>query len=392
MEQSGQWNSREVETVFVTFMSFFMNVAVRFFIPSILPLLIVLQGLSKFMAGLLITSYWIGYALIQLPAGIIADKIGSGNLAKISFLGFSAVFSLLYFTLHSFMAMSAIQFALGIFSGMIYISDASLIQRQVHYSRRTTGIGLYQAGFFVASTVGFVLVISLVRIDLYLPFILYSAMLFAVSILNLVFIRTTKEPVRRERILLRLGRKLVLTGIIRFAASISFIGFAGWIAVFLVDSGVPYYETFYYSWFLFVGGIVGSPLSGVITDRFAKRKFEIAFTGSLFIGISLVALTFLQNIIFMIPAFISMGFLYGFYAAPSISIASDVSHDNREVGSSTGFLNLTSQVGATISPFLIGLISEITGNLRLSFEVVGFISILSLMITLPFYRREKETV
>ncbi|WP_075057151.1 MFS transporter [Thermogymnomonas acidicola] len=115
--------------------SFFMNSLVRYFIPSLLPVIEELDGISIVKASLLVTAYWSTYTAMQIPSGFISDRFGQATVNKASFLAMTALFSC-FLALHSFAGLLAIQLLLGASSSLVYISDVSLIQRVSEPSRR----------------------------------------------------------------------------------------------------------------------------------------------------------------------------------------------------------------------------------------------------------------
>jgi hypothetical protein len=56
------------KVIFSSFLSFILNSTVRFFIPVLLPFLIVSLKIDLYLGSLLITAYWIGYTFFQIPA------------------------------------------------------------------------------------------------------------------------------------------------------------------------------------------------------------------------------------------------------------------------------------------------------------------------------------
>ena len=93
-------------------MSFSMNSTLRFFIPVLIPLLVSSLNISVYLGSLLITAYWLGYTVFQIPAGMISDRVGVSKVAKISFILMVLSFSLFYFFIDSYT---------GIFIVMVFL-------------------------------------------------------------------------------------------------------------------------------------------------------------------------------------------------------------------------------------------------------------------------------
>ncbi|WP_061951462.1 hypothetical protein [Acidiplasma cupricumulans] len=76
-----------------------MNSSIRYFIPAILPFIILNLHISVLLGSLLITSYWAGYTAFQIPSGMLSDKFGLSLTSKLSFSMIFILFILLYFLL-----------------------------------------------------------------------------------------------------------------------------------------------------------------------------------------------------------------------------------------------------------------------------------------------------
>lgn len=65
------------------------TLGLRFLIPTLLPQVKATFGLDNALAGLAVTVIWGGYALMQFPAGLLADRLGERTVLAAS-LGLSA--------------------------------------------------------------------------------------------------------------------------------------------------------------------------------------------------------------------------------------------------------------------------------------------------------------
>jgi predicted MFS family arabinose efflux permease len=81
------------------------TLGLRFLIPPLLPQIKTAFTVSNATAGLAITALWVGYALMQFPAGVLIDRIGERTLLTASLclsglslclIGFSPVFAVFF--------------------------------------------------------------------------------------------------------------------------------------------------------------------------------------------------------------------------------------------------------------------------------------------------------
>lgn len=394
------WSSPDTENkdliLSLAFVTFYVNSAVRFFIPAVMPLIIISLHVSIAYAAILVTSYWVGYTIMQIPSGIINDKFTSSRVNKASFLLMSAVFTLFYFYMGNFTALLIIQFSLGVLSALVYISDVSLIQTWFTHRQRTISVGIYQTAFFLGASLGEYITISLASITVELPILVISIMLFSLGFANLIFIKDPDHVQRtvRKRVRITISSGIAYVSLIRFSASFVYLGFLSLFTTYLVTSGrISYAGSANYAWLAAVAGLAGSPLGGILTDRFARTKLYPALISNVLIALLVIVIAFVTNIILIIPLALLMGFLYGIYASPSMSLATELSKSDEEIGSASGFLNFSAQIGGSISPLIIGYLAETTGSYSLSFIIIGIISLVFLApLGMLIRSRKQDTI
>jgi MFS family permease len=368
---------KQIQILGSSFLSFILNSTVRFFIPVLLPFFIVSLNISVYLGSLLITAYWVGYTLFQIPSGIIGDRFGAARVNKISFILLTITFPFIYIMRQSYIDLIIIQGLLGTFSAFIYITDASLVQKWAQSKERASYVGLYQTGFFVGASFGEFLVLDTFRISLITPFIVIFSLLVAVSILNLIFVR---DPLITEvKTVGKISRDIVYVCLIRFSAGFSYIGFLSLFSSFIVFDHISSFSNAYtLSWIPAIGGVIGSPIGGYLSRRHARGKPIFSIFPSALIGLSLFALPYLSvSFVFILSSL--TGFFYGLYAGPSMSMASDVSGGDGNVSASSGIINFSSQIGGSISPIIVGYLFVIYGNFSLAFGIIGVTSLIFLI-------------
>jgi len=359
-----------------SFTSFFLNSSVRFFIPVLLPFLIISLNISVYSGSLLITSYWLGYTALQIPSGIISDKYGIAKINKISFTILTIIFVLLYFFKSSYYAIFIIQFFLGLFSSMIYISDASLVQKWVPPVKRSTYVGIYQTGFFLGASLGEFIILKSLYISFYLPYLIIFILLIITLIMNVLFIKESEKIYKKEKI--KINNKIIYVALIRFSAGFLYIGFLSLFTTFIIfDHIVNYSNVYLYSWIPAAGGILTSPVGGYLSTKLKNGRPFLSILSVLFLGIIIIYLGFSKPYYVFYLSFIT-GILYGLYAGPSMGMASDFSGDNK-ISSSSGILNFSSQIGGAISPFIIGFMFSIYHNFSYAFLLIGIITFIALI-------------
>ncbi len=360
--------------------SFSMNSTLRFFIPVLIPLLVSTLHITVYMGSLLITAYWVGYTLFQIPAGIISDRVGVSKVAKISFILMAFSFFLFYFFRNSYVAIFIIQVMLGSFSATVYVSDTSVVQKWLPVSTRATFVGIYQTGFFIGASLGEYLILRTLSISFRFTFIAIMSILVFSAILNFIFIREPQQ-IKKERHG-KIDRRIIYVAMIRFSAGFTYIGFVTLFTTFIVfDHIVPYSSAYLYAWIPAAGGLITSPIGGLISRKMKNGKPLVSILPVIVLAGMIIYINFAPLAAIFIISFMT-GALYGLYAGPSMGMASDFSGSDRNLASSSSILNFSSQVGGTVSPLLMGFLFSIYGNFQLAFIIVAIISILTLIIPL----------
>lgn len=378
-----KFRRKERNTAFsLAFLSFYLNSSARFFVPALIPLMIVLMKVPLTYIALIVTIYWVGYSLLQIPSGYITDKVGSARVNKISFLAFSLVFSLLYLFIYDYYAVLLISFSLGILSALVYISDISLVTRWSDETHRTLNIGIFQTAFFLGASLGEYITISLSAIGIRYPILFLAIFSLVLSIANIFLLKdpegTAITPVRGS--FLRISRGIMYIGLTRFSASFVYLGFLTMLTAFIVTFGSSSSaSTSNLSWLGAIAGVLGAPFGGYLTEKLARGKIIPVIISNSLLAALIIFTGFIREIWLLIPVSLLMGFSYGMYAAPSMSLATELSGDDGKIGSASGFLNFSAQLGGIAAPVTISFLVVTTGGFSTAFMVVGLIAMAFLM-------------
>ena len=126
---------------------------------TFLPLYIARQELSVVIVGWVLTVQGLTYALVQLPAGRLADRWGPQRLVLPGVIGRGAI-GLLVPLVHphspaAFIALGALY---GLAGGVIPVAFTTLVARLVPRDKYTTAMGVYNSsgdlGFFIGPLAG----------------------------------------------------------------------------------------------------------------------------------------------------------------------------------------------------------------------------------------------
>jgi DHA1 family solute carrier family 18 vesicular amine transporter 1/2 len=151
-----------------------------------LPLYMAQQGLSVVIVGLVLTVQGFTYALVQIPAGRLADQWGPERLILPAIIGRATIPLLVpLFHLHTPAAFLVAGAFYGLTGGMIPVTFTALIARQVPRDKYTSAMGVYNSsgdlGIFVGPLLGGVAAL----LGIWAPFLLSAPIGIAAVMIGL---------------------------------------------------------------------------------------------------------------------------------------------------------------------------------------------------------------
>jgi MFS family permease len=163
---------------------------------TFLPLYMARQGLSVVIVGWTLTVQGLAYAIVQIPAGRLADRLGPHRLIVPGIIGRAVIaplVPLLY--LHTPAAFVTIGAIYGLAGGLVPVTFTTLLARIVPRDQYTTAMGVYNSsgdlGFFVGPLIGGMAAL----LGIWAPF--YAALPLGVAAV-IVGLATTEAAARRQ--------------------------------------------------------------------------------------------------------------------------------------------------------------------------------------------------
>ncbi len=340
------------------------------FLAMSLPVLMKDFQLNNVMAGLLTTWTLLGMLIGGTLSGWLSDRFGRVKVTAYGIIFFSVCTSALALT-NTFWQFAVIRFISGFGLAAVFSVGTVMAAEYIPTSRRTTVLGIIQAGL----SVGYVM--AAVLSAYFLPNFGWRPM-FAIAILpaflSIVLLRTLKESpswiaAREQRKLDKkptnewvnifsdkTSRKYFLLWIITsFFLQAGFYGANSWLPTYLAkDLGVNLKTV---GWFVagnYTMMIFGKILAGYLADRFGRKIVWVLFCLATAVTLPLV-MTYAQpaNVGYFLLIF---GFLYG---APFAIIATymNESFPTKVRGTAVAAAYNGGRVGSLIAPVAIGYLA-----------------------------------
>jgi len=334
------------------------------------------------LIGLLASGYFYPYALMQLPAGLLADSLGPRRTVTFSFVlaGLASIF-LGMVTSVGWAIFARILVGIGV--SMLFVATLKILTRWFKVSEFATVTGILMAlgGVGVLTTATPLAHLSN-TIGWRGSFVVIGAATLVLATVIWVFVRNTPEekgfPAPEERASAALNQKdrnSLFDGLKSVVSARSFWPLAAWFffscAVFFAFAGLwgaPYLIQVYGLTKIEAGGvmdmlalamIVGSPLLSMLSDRIRSRKL-ILVAASLTLVLVTIPLAF-------IPAGLSKPVLYVLVFFMSLSASSVVAigftmckelFPVRIAGTAVGLVNLFPFLGGAIMQPAVGYLLE----------------------------------
>ena len=316
--------------------------------------------------GLLASFYYIAYSILQIPMGVLIDKIGLRRI--LTFSAAMCSFGAFIFGLSDGLMMAKIgRFCMGMGSAGVFLSCLKLIT--LWFPRRRFGIFLgltMMMGTFGAISAGAPLALLVQGMGWRLSLLSFSVLGMIWALLLWLVVRDRKAPLglKSEEVPIPLfvGLKRVITNPQIWLAALYGTTMYAVLSAFADLWGTPYLMHAYdldkpsaaaASTSVYVGLALGGPFFGYLSERFKSRKMPMLMSAcggllffSLFLYVSDLSITFVYICLFAVGFFVG-GKLMNFAVATD-SVPYSLS------GTATGFVNGCCMTSGIIFQPLIG--------------------------------------
>jgi len=336
--------------------------------------------------GTITSSYFLVYVTMQIPSGILADKLRKKRLliltfiiAGIALLGFglfakSYILLLLFTALHGFGA------------GSFYPCAYGIMLKTVDSKQWGIGAAIVNLGMSFGLIIGLT-----VSGPLYLHFKSYTGIFIALALLTilaaLVFNKilpdvsndsdgNSKKAFPLIEILK--NSNLLLINLAQFCALYGYWTAVTWGATFFQEErGISMELAGLFVAIVGISAIIPSLVMGQISDKFGRKKIALILFPLGAITIFLMA--YARSNLTIILSLIAYG-IFGKSSWDPIAVAWVGSHatamDKDALGTAMGVFNFSGMMSAVVAPVVTGFIRDITGSLVAAYYVAALVSVL----------------
>lgn len=359
------------------------------------PVMTTLQaqwGLSKSELGLMNSWFFLSYALLQIPAGLLGDHIGRKLVLVPGFLIFAAASALtgLSKTFGTFMTARV---GTGFGEGTYYGPSFALSSEAIPPKYRSIGSAVINSGQAFGISLGLIISSWLVfdlNLGWHMPFLIMSVPTLVVGLLIAFFVKekratkvdaaqaTAATPKVSIGSLLR-NKNLVIVYIMVFCSLYGFFVVLTWLPYYLQTSrGMAGSQVGIIASLVPWASIPGALFVGWLSDRLGRRK-PLVFVLVPVACLALIATVYVQSYSLLILALIIYG-LTGKLALDPVLVASVA--DNAPAGSYStayGLYNFIGMSSSILAPYITGWLADRTNSIGSGFYLSAALLLVGLV-------------
>jgi MFS transporter, ACS family, glucarate transporter len=344
--------------------------------------------LSASQTGIVLSSFFAGYALMQIPGGWLADRFGFRKIITIAVFAWS-VFTIMSGMAWSFMSLILIRFLFGLGEGSFFPSASKGIASWFPQNERSRAMSIMLTSGTVMGVIAPIIgTQSMQSVGWRMIFYIAGAIGIIFVLLYVFFLKErkgstvgiTENPAKSKAPL----REVLKTPIIwnlfiaYFAIYAVQWGLMAWMPTYLVEArNLDLTSVGYISAIPAFAGIIAMLGSGYILDKLPEGKDKvIAAIFAVLTAVFLYLMAFAPNIAMfavyqsVVTVFMSFNIIL-IISAPLKMLSEEV------VGTANGFINTGAQFAGVLTPMLIGfLVDAFDGSYTVAFIMLIMFALL----------------
>ena len=370
--------------------------------PPIYPIISAFfNGATNAQIGLISSCYFLGYAAMQIPSGILVDRLGTRKVIIPGFLLF-AIGALTVGTSTSLITVYIGSILSGLGCGTYYGVAYSLTATEVPMNKRSVATAIVNSGTAVGSGVGLISSSFLVG-NGYLP---WQALTFTSLVMILVMVGVFFKfirPASHKKIVTKKVKEIdtpsekVLKALFKPQMIVAYLlYFSTLYTYYLIDTWMPNFLSTerhiegtlvgVLSSLVFFAAIPGALVFSRIADAIPHKKVQLIVLLELLAAAILFVTVTVENHAILVTGIIAYGFFGKLAVEPIIISWLSQFAPRSAIATTYGVFNFFGMVASIISPSLTGAISDHTGSKVLGFYVAICIIVIG---TTVFYFANK---
>lgn len=357
-------------------------------------------GLSAAQLGLISSIFFIGYAGLNIPSGILGDKIGKKKVLVPGFIIFG-IMAAVTGMMPSFTLFMIAWLCVGIFQGFYYGPQYGLSTEAIPKKHITVGSAIINSGMAFGLSIGYFIssyTVGTLGMSWRAPFYIIAIPVVLIGLAMWWVIKDKPKaqagsanaaPAEKLRVKDLFSKNLIFAYITIFCAIYAFFVVVTWIPYYLQHArGIDGTEVAVVSSLVPWAAIPGSILFSWIADKLGKRRPVLLVMLPLSI-IAIVSIVAFDSMWVLYAALIGYG-IFGKISTNPVLVA--VVADNapkHALGTAFGVYNFIGMCGSIIAPYLTGWLVDVTGSLNAGFYFAGMLLVIG-TISVLFIKENKR--
>ena len=357
----------------------------------LIPTFIADMGLTYAAAGTIMAAYFWGYAVMQVPVGVLTDRLGARRV-MLGCMGVMALGAVVFSLSHTYGQSLISRCLLGMGAAATWLPGLRLIQEWFEPRERGLATGLFSAGGGVGGTTALLLLPILAG---HLGWRAGYALLAVPVVSTMIAVWFLVRAESRERdartgvpiqFLAGMREVLAMPPLWPFNLYVLFsyggyFALLTWLPTFLVKSeGLSQAGAGFVTSLITGGTIVSWPLAGFLSDRFGRRKpiFLVSQAMSVLVCLAFAYLVPGTGLAGAAAVAALTGLLLGGLITPFVMVTELV--PPRLMGTASGVVNAFCFVGGLLVPVVLGYALDLTGSFPAAFTACAVFEVVALAI------------
>lgn len=352
-------------------------------------------SLNNAQLGLIMSIFFIGYTLTQIPSGILGDKVGRKTILVPSMLIFG-IFTAVTGTMPSFFLFMFAWLMVGLAQGAYYGPQYALSSEAIPEKHITLGSALINSGMAFGTSIGYFIssyTVQELGMHWRVPFFIMG---IPVLILALLMYKVIKERPKQITISnesvqepfkfssLFKNRNLILAYIIIFCSIYGFFMIITWLPFYLeTERGISGAQVAFVASLVPWAAIPGSLFFSWLSDRLGRRRPVLIIMLPLAF-IFTISIVMFNNLWVLYIALIGYGVVGKISTNPVLIAVVSANAPKHALSTSFSVYNFIGMTASILAPYLTGYLTDLTGKMATGFYlaagllIIGFICALLL--------------
>ncbi|PTJ24247.1 MFS transporter [Staphylococcus simulans] len=355
--------------------------------------------LDNAQLGLIMSLFFIGYTVTQIPSGIMGDKIGRKKILVPSFLVFG-IFMVITGLMPSYFLFVIAWVIVGLAQGVFYGPQYALSSEAIPEKNITLGSALINSGMAFGTSIGYFISsisVSEMGMSWRIPFYIMAVPILIIAFLmyRIIKERPRKQVQQDENIApfkmssLFKNRNLILAYIIIFCSIYGFFMIITWLPYYLEsERGINGAQVAFVASLVPWAAIPGSLFFSWLSDKLGRRKPVLMIMLPLAF-IFTASIVFFDNLVILYIALIGYGIVGKISTNPVLIAVVAHNAPKSALGTSFSVYNFIGMTASILAPYITGFLTDLTGSMAMGFYLAALLLVVGLVAALMLKEKGK---